>query len=774
MSSADTPSFHNRFNGTPSGPKGSNGHADLARDGAPSAAGFASARPIRKAGASQGDLTMNDLVARLRTALLIVRRRWIAALLAAALVGAAVGYYVLGEEPEHRAVTTMLAQSPLDEILESREIPRDQKGAQENSLQNHLSVMKSRRFSVSLASQFTPEEQAAIMAPYLEGEDPATAVSFEQFLASKMDVERERNRDFFILSFRHRDQDTAVLVANRMSAAYLKIVQDEIQQASATAAGIFGEQAALLKAEITRLEDEQRDFRKENNIISLEDNQGILAERLRQIDHQLATYRFERVKLQTQLEKAKADLAVNPIPFDNTLLANFGNNQQLRQELDRLNGQRQVLSSRYGSRHVKMREIDANIRGIRDTIASNFELALRDLESQFANARLIESGLEQEFAAAFESVIEIGRRANRLQILESEIVAKRNALTDLLKRANTASLVSNIPSDVMRVIDPAYISYPTISRKVMAIGLIGLFGGIAFVVAPLVLHLFDQRITSAMDVEREFGSELLGGVPRLSGMTAAERPHIVRDHVNPAKMEPFMAITAQLELLSTQPACRTFVVTSAVPGEGKSVVVSNLASAFSQLGRRTLIIDSDLRRPMQHLMHRTEEDRGLMAWARAGFPMHDLFGPQSPLGVQRLVGGTHLIGAGGEDPQPMQYLISSHMTALLEELKKHYDAILIDTPPAGLFQDALVLTRTSGESIVVAREAFAPIAQIRRTLSDLRKTAAPPIGMILNDFSSNNMNPRLAYSSSYHGYSRYEAKAPRTGQRKRPHPTALT
>lgn len=773
MSSSDSSSFHNRFNGTSTGPRGSNGHADLHRDGTPGAA-TGSVRPIRKSGGAQSDLSMNELVGRLRTASLIVRRRWLAALIAASLVGGAVGYYILGEEPEHTAVTTMLAQSPLDEILESRQLPRDQKGAQENSLQNHLSVMKSRRFSVTLASQFTPEEQASIMGPYLEDDEEASAASFEQFLASKMDVERERNRDFFILSFRHRDPETAVLVANRMSAAYLKIVQDEIQQASATAAGILNEQAGLLKDEITRLEDEQRDFRKENNIISLEDNQGILAERLRHIDQQLAGYRVERVKLQTQLEKARADLEANPLPFDNTLLANFGNNQQLRQELDRLSGQRQVMASRYGSRHVKMREIDASIRGVRDTIAKNFELALRDLESQFANARMIESGLEQEFAAAFEAVIEIGRRANRLQILESEITAKRDALTNLLKRMNTASLVSNLPSDVMRVIDPAFITYPSISRKVMATGLILFFGGIAFVITPLLLHLFDQRITSAMDVEREFGTELLGGVPRLNGMTAAERPHVVRDHVNPAKIEPFMAITAQLELLSTQPGCRTFLVTSAVPGEGKSVVVSNLAAAFSQLGRRTLVIDSDLRRPTQHLMHRTEEDRGLMAWARAGFPMHDLFSAQSPLGIQRLVGGTHLIGAGGEDPQPMQYLISPHMAALFDELKKHYDAILIDTPPAGLFQDALVLTRTSGETIVVAREAFAPIAQIRRALSDLRKTAAPPIGMILNDFSTNNMNPRLAYSGSYHGYSRYQATSPRTAQRKRPHPTALT
>lgn len=769
MSTPDTP-FRSRLTPVSGGSRPPQGatHAEGPE------AGTAAARPIRRTSVpQQTDLTLDEVVGRLRLGLTIVRNRWFTALLAAAIAGGGVGYLLLREKPEHTAVTTMLAQSTLDEILASRDPGRERKESQENTLENHLSVMKSRRFSVKLAEEFTPEEKQLVMGPYLEPGETVADASFEKFLASKIGVERERNRDFFTLSFRHRDPDIAVMVANRMTSAYLKIIQDEIQQANLMASGILKVQADNLKEEITRLEDEQRDFRKRNQIISVEENQGILAERLRRIDQQLANYRVERVKLETQLAKAREDLDKNPLPFDNTLLANFGNNQQMRQDLDRLTAQRQILSSRYGSRHAKMREIDASIRGTRETITKNFQLALHDLESQYANARMIEGSLAKEFDEAFDAVIEVGKRGNRLELLESEVTAKREALASLLRRVNNANLVSNIPSDVMRVIDPAYISWPAFSPKVLAIAAISLFAGLAFIITPLILHLFDQRITSSTDIERELGVELLGGIPRLGGVRVADRPHVVQDHLLPQKIEPFMSITAQLELISSQPRCRTFLVTSAVPGEGKSMVVSNLAAAFTKIGRRTLIVDCDLRRPTQHLLHRTDEERGLMAWAQEGFPMQDLFSLNSPLGVRCLPGGTHLIGAGGEDPQPMQYLISSHTIDLLEELKNHYDTILIDTPPAGLFQDALVLTRTTGETLFIAREAYAPLAQIRRSLADLRKTAAPPLGLVLNDFSASNLNPRLAYSSQYKGY-RYKAPTPRSVPRKRPQPGALT
>jgi len=345
--------------------------------------------------------------------------------------------------------------------------------------------------------------------------------------------------------------------------------------------------------------------------------------------------------------------------------------------------------------------------------------------------------------------------ANNLFVLASEIKAKREALDALLRRVNQAGVLSKIPTDIMHVIDPAYIKAPRTPKHVILAALAVLVGGGAFVGTPLLFHLLDQRIKAVTDVEKEFGTDLLGGIPKLSGISASDRPHVVRDTIDLAKVEPFLGIIAQLELLATNSAPNTFLVTSTVPGEGKSLIVSNLAAGFTRIGKRTLVIDADLRRPVQHEFHQIPNDRGLLAWASAGFPLKDIFNSNGLLGIQVLPDGTHLLPAGGRDPQPTRFLVSTYVATLYEQLRNSYDVLLIDTPLAGLFPDALVLARYAQSTLLVARETYAAAAHIRRTISDIDKTPAPVLGLILNAFSSLNLNPRLAYGASYAGYADY-------------------
>lgn len=698
------------------------------------------------------DMTIAEVIGRLRALLMIVRKRWISACLAAALVGGALFFFFGRVTPEYTAVSTMLAQSPLDELLKINGNESVRKDAQENFLQNHLSVMQSRRFSVAIAKAISEEERQLIAAPLLKEGETLTEARFINMISSRSGAERQRDREFFTLRYTHRDPEVAVMVANRMTATYLDLVQEEIKETNKSVARILNIQSEQLEDDITQLEENQREFRDKHNISSLEEEDSLHALRLERLNKSLTETRIQKFDLESKLKEAKRDLAVEGRPFENVYLANFANNQALRQSLDALNAERSVLALKYGRMHPKMLEIDGKIKGVEQNISRNFDLGYRDLESQFLNLVAMEQRLDREFNKVFKKGIEMSRLSAQLLLIESEIEAKREALEELQRRANRAEVVSKLPKDVMRVIDPAFIVRPKLSKQKVTILIIGFLALGAFVVTPLTLHLFDQRIKVATDIEQELGKPLVGGVPRISRLRARDKARIVCDDLRVNYVEPFMALIAQVELMSRQSRCKSFVIASAVKAEGKSTISANLADGFVRLGRKTLLIDCDLRKPGLQQFFTAEKEKGLIWWAEAGYPMEGLFDESSPLGIQRLENGTYILLAGGLSKQPSQLLISEAFDKLFQLLKEEFDVIIVDTPPVGLYPDAQLLAKYVGETLLVARESCAPVAQIRRVIMDIENTAAPVLGIILNSYSPGSFNPRLAYRAGYEKY----------------------
>jgi capsular exopolysaccharide synthesis family protein len=267
-----------------------------------------------------------------------------------------------------------------------------------------------------------------------------------------------------------------------------------------------------------------------------------------------------------------------------------------------------------------------------------------------------------------------------------------------------------------------------------------------FIATPVMMHLLDEKLSASADLEAVLGKELLGAIPRLSKTRPEDRPHIVRDNVDFASVEAFTSIVGQLDLVSRRPLPKRLLVTSTLPGEGKSMAASNLAAAYNRLGRRTLLIDCDFRRPTQSALQQVPDGKGLMTWMAAGYPgATDLFQPGGSLGIITLPDGTLFLPAGGVDTQPTRLIIAAAMGTLFEQLSCEYDIIIVDTPPAGVFQDALILAKHCHDTILIARDGKAQTAQVQRVISDLEKTVAPVVGVILNAFAPGATHPHMAY-----------------------------
>ncbi len=694
---------------------------------------------------SNNDFTFQELIDLVSHALLVIRSKWYWGVLGAILLAGPVGYVLFNKPVEYSAQTALLAQSTLDKVIGTQtDTGGNSETSRENNLRNHLSMMTSRKFRTRLVSSFSSEEKALIAAPYLQPNTVADVDFFQDFFEGKIAVERERGREYYTITVSHQVPAVAIMVADRVASEYLNYVQLAFKDANIEGYSMLEKQAQLLRKDIADVESARLDFRKKNGIISRADNQGILSERLKRLDASLTDFRVKRRGLETLTKQAQIDRAKSKYPWDNAYLASFANNEALRQMLDQQLAQRSVLASRYGPNHPKMKDIDSQIDGIQNSILRNFDVAVRDLEAQLDVARQNETLVKKEFDDAFESSIEIEKLASNYEILSTGVDSKQISLNELEKKIGEASISSKLPVDFMQIVDPAFLIKPRLPKKLLYGVVVAFLALGMFVTTPLVARALDERVSGTSDVEKVLGLGLLGGIHTLK-IRAEDRAHVVRNKIDLVIAESFVGIVGQLELGASQRYPKVVVVTSTMPGEGKSLVASNLASTFRQLGKRTIIVDLDLRRPTQHALHGVSGEKGFLAWARADFPSENLLEPTGPLGVKKLVDGTELICAGGNEPQPSRFLISEAMERLMGNLKGTYDVVILDTPPAGVFQDAVMLARYSTASVLVARESTAPVIQVKQVIEAFAKAGHTFQGVVLNGYSPRNANKKLAY-----------------------------
>lgn len=705
---------------------------------------------VQQSGDFDDSLSAADVRRRVQTATAIVWRYWPMGAAAAIVLVSAFGWYMLRESVKMEAVTTLLAKSPLEKmIIEASQNSSNNQA--ENTLKNHISLMQSRSFSARLAKAFTPEEDRLILEPF---QDKPVVPELKGVIGGMVSAERERGREFFTIKALHENPEVALLLADRFATEYQEVLEDEVAAARREATLFLRARANEIAEEIKRLEDERRAYREKYNLITVEENQGVLAERLRRTNQALSDVKIERLKYESHIRQAEADLARSKTPYDNPYLAAFGNNPELRIELDRLRNQRDQYATQFGPNHPTMKEAQLAIDGTQAQAEAGFRLAFDDLKAKLELALASEKQFNDEMNAIFAESLEIDKMAGGFKRLTEEIGAKQLAQTELLRKISREEANADAPVDTLQVVDAAYLTGKSTSRIVLvAAGVLLLFGA-AFVGVPLGIYAMTDRVTGSMDFEQEFKMGLLGVLPRLRSTPEPDRPHIVRDNVDLEHVESFLSIAAQLDISSSIPYPKRILVSSTVPGEGKSLIASNLAATFTRYGRKTVLVDFDFRRPVQQDVHDVQDDRGFLTWAAADCPMGpELFEPGGPLGLVVLPDGTSLIPTGGVHVQPGRFLVAQATIQLLDRLSSVFDVVIVDSPPAGLFQDALILARYCQETVIVVREGRPHIAQIKKMLADLSYMPTRCAGIILNGFSRRTTHPSVSYR--YASYGKY-------------------
>ena len=560
-----------------------------------------------------------------------------------------------------------------------------------------------------------------------------------------------------ILQITYENQDP-VLAARLLNAVTQAMVEYDITAISSEATKVKefleNRQLPIARKNLQQVEVAENKYRQDSGIVSFqeqteslvanlasaEQEERTLSALLEQVRSQEASlreitdeksldsaYSSVRSGLDEELVKMRASLADLEREFVEARLRFTFNHPQLIE----LAQKRDAFREMYQGELAKVKESNQPVSV--NQIASD-EIS-QQLTSKLITNEIERLAIEKKLATVRAQTSQLKARVAQLPIKQQPLTAlirQREEAAATLKflqskleeaRLAQAQKVSNI-----RIIQsakvPESISSP---KKPVVLGLATIFGGILATGVILLLELMDNTLRDAREAEELLNLPLLGVLPRLPGKTLVLEPSDrFLDEVG--LVEPYRMLFKTLEFRSDK-ELQKIVVSSTISGEGKSVVASHLAAVSAMLSRKTLVIDADLRRPVQHTLFNLPPRPGITEIIEGRRKFTDA--------IQKTdVDSLDILTCGEIQGRPSQLLESAEMKSILEEAAKEYELVVIDTPPVSACADAATLGKYSDGVVLVTRPSFTNKEMLQRAVSELTRDRITILGVVVNGMSN--------------------------------------
>ena len=707
---------------------------------------------------------------------LVVRERWPGALGLALLGCGLLGFYLLSRPAVYRAQAGLLVERSTDRVVDIKQVVETEVEVPLTDilLLTHIEQMRSRTFLQRVVDTLSPDERRQVLAPYPApraavapppgrpaGEPPTSRLL--GLLEDQLSIDRTLRTLLINVVVRHRDPAAAQLLANRIGDQYILYLIARANGSNTAAMSFLRAQAEELRQQVEAADRNLQAYREKYNLVSLEEHQNIVVERLKALNAAVTQARVASLALAAKRSQAEAVLQQGADPRQLSSLTEFSGLAAVQQQLDELRTQRAVLAERYGRRHPAMQENARSVDTLEKLREQQVQGALADLRNQCEKAEAQETRLAAELAAAEKESLRLDQLAVGYNALRRNFDTARQTYSQILARQNETNVTSQLQNTNIKFVDRAARPEKPVepNRPMIALLLALLATGIV-VGYPLTADLLDQRLKSWSDVESYLGSTTLGEIPSITRVAEDERDRIVLRQLDETATEAFRSLYSQLQFESKVALPKTLLVTSTIPAEGKSFIACNLSATFALHGKRTLLIDGDLRRPSLHRAFGLDNQAGLLRWLATAAPVPAEPARDATLGLTEIAAHLWLLRSGGVSRRATELVEDGRIVALVEALQRDFELVVIDTSPAGVFPDAEMFARLADELLYVCRFNRVHRQPVRQVLGRLAKTTLALPGIVINALPSGRTGAQ--YYSNY-GY--YGAKYYRTYRKER-------
>ncbi len=684
--------------------------------------------------------------------LLIVRDRWVWGLVVALPVSLLFAYKQLNVNETYSAESTFRLKLP-KKILNLTPVEKDD--FSKPVLGRHVEYLSSLEFKQIVINSFSPEEKETLLKEYKQRAanigDPVPQLS--QLIRYSVSMGGTHTPLISVRATSLHDGHGASIIANKVQDEYLKFAKSTRQDSDNTVLIKLNEMLDRMLQE-ERAQEEKLDlFTSEQGIVSIENKRQSILDTMQDFKARIRSAKIQKVTFETvmlQIRAVRQENQVNDFPINHNMfrideVSAFGNVSDYRNSIAELKRERKKLEERYLERHPKIISNLASTKEYEVLLDNEIKLA----EQSFAQKIQTSNEEIQHYNEELEKELRSSQALSKIEIQYNQL--KRDGESKQLKRDIIHNRISDI--DILQQIDESTLvardrastrttpDAPNPSEIIKRS--FGVFF-LAFLFVPIGLEFLDNRVKSPWDIEVFIGRDILAGIPRIALVSETNRPLIVAQDLDESLVESFRGLYSRIQMNSDNIYPKSILVTSAIPSEGKSLLAANLAHSFANHGRKTLLVDFDLRRPGLHKFCGLSNDRGLLT-----FVQELQANPSAPLNMEdipEVYPNLRLLPSGGKTRTTTELLEKMAFTNLMIKLKREFDVLLLDSSPVGLFPDSNALATKVDDLIFVTRYSKVGRRTAKSMLQKLEETGARILGVVLNDL------PEKKSSSYYYGY----------------------
>ena len=545
---------------------------------------------------------------------------------------------------------------------------------------------------------------------------------------SRLTIKPVRDSQLVKVSFDAYDPKLAAKIANTLVETYISKDLESKLAMTNEATQLLSGRLNELRAKLKTSEKALQEYREKEKLVEIGDVTTLTSMQLQQLNQQLMLINQEKSREEAALQQIAAlsgtsieKLSSTPAVLSDSVVASLKNAAT--------NAQRKVssLEKRYGPMHPKLIQAKADLREAQAAVEKRVNSVVVGVEREYNVTKSREQAIKDAIWQARSSMQKLNRKNFALQALVREVNSNRQLYERFVSRLKETNEASGFSKPVASISDPASPAFnPIRPKKSLTIVIASILGASLGVLLAFLFEHLDNTLKKESDLVERLNLPLLGLLPHIK-LKKNESSFTYSMHDKSSFFsESIRTIRTAFQLSGLKDPYKIVIITSSIPGEGKSTVSSNVAMSLGDT-HKVLLIDADLRRPrVSGEMELEDKSKGLSELITKQVDPSECY---YKVGRNNL----HVMPVGNAPDNPLDLISNKYLHDTLLTLSDTFDFIIIDTPPVMAVSDALILSTYADGVIYVVKAESTPFPVVQDGLSRIRQANPRIIGGVFND-----------------------------------------